>query len=177
MWDLIKTYKKNDPVQPSGLEIILLYPGVKALALHRIAHALEKAGVPFVPRAIAEFSRWLTGIEIHPGAQIGANLFIDHGLGLVIGQTAVIGNNCKLYHGVTLGGVDMRPVKRHPTLEDDVLVGAGAKLLGNIRIGRGSKIGANAVVTKDVAPLSVVSGIPGRAILQSQETPGDGHSS
>ncbi len=173
MWKLIRTYQMRDPVRPTGLEIILLYPGVKAVALHRIAHALDRARIPFLPRAIAEFSRWLTGIEIHPGAKLGTNLFIDHGMGIVIGQTSVIGNDCSLYHGVTLGAVDFRPVKRHPTLEDGVIVGAGAKLLGDIRIGQNSKIGANVVVTENIPPNSIVVGVPARILLRGQADASD----
>lgn len=168
MWKLIKTYQTYDPVRPTGLEIILLYPGVKAMLFHRLAHALETLRIPFLPRLIAEISRLLTGIEIHPGAKIGSNLFIDHGMGIVIGQTAVIGNDCRLYHGVTLGAVDFRPVKRHPTLEDGVVVGAGAKLLGDINIGSHSKIGANAVVMENIPPKSVVVAAAPRVILKDQ---------
>jgi serine O-acetyltransferase len=129
MINLIRAYLKYDPATKSSLEVLFLYPGIKAVMLHRLAHNMYKAGVPFFPRAISEFSRFLTGIDIHPGAKIGKNLIIDHGMGVVIGETAVIGDDCLIYHGVTLGGVDLNPVKRHPTLMNGVVVGAGAKIL------------------------------------------------
>ena len=172
MWrflaELINAYRRYDPATKSRLEIFLLYPGVKAVISHKLAHKLHGWGVPFVPRAICEFTRFLTGIEIHPGATIGKNLIIDHGMGVVIGETAQIGNNCLIYHGVTLGGVDLNPVKRHPTLKDNVVVGAGAKILGNITIGESSRIGANSVVIKSVPDHSTAIGIPARIMSDQQ---------
>lgn len=147
---LLKAYRNYDPAAKSYLEIALLYPGPKALVLHRLAHLLYGCRLFFLARFVCEFARWLTGIEIHPGAKIGRRLVIDHGMGVVIGETAEIGDDCIIFHGVTLGGTKFDPVKRHPTLGDRVLVGAGAKILGPIRIGNDARIGANAVVTKEV---------------------------
>jgi serine O-acetyltransferase len=132
------------------LEIALLYPGPKAVFFHRIAHFFYKSHLYFMSRLVSEFSRWLTGIEIHPGAKIGKRLVIDHGMGVVIGETAEVGNDCVIFHGVTLGGVKFDPIKRHPTVGNKVLIGTGAKILGPIHLGDGCKIGANAVVTKDI---------------------------
>ncbi|KYG66002.1 serine acetyltransferase [Bdellovibrio bacteriovorus] len=148
--ELLKTYKNYDPAAKSLLEIALLYPGPKALGFHRIAHALYKSHLYFLARLVAEISRWMTGIEIHPGATVGRRLVIDHGVGVVIGETAVIGDDCIIFHGVTLGGLKFDPVKRHPTVGNHVLIGTGAKVLGPIRIGDNAMIGANAVVTRDV---------------------------
>ena len=173
MIDLIRAYLKYDPATKSALEVLFLYPGIKAVMLHRLAHNMYKAGVPFFPRAVSEFSRFLTGIDIHPGAKIGKNLIIDHGMGVVIGETAVIGNHCLIYHGVTLGGVDLHPVKRHPTLEDGVVIGAGAKILGNITIGAQSRVGANSVVIKDVPDHSTATGIPAKIVNQKGVIPGE----
>lgn len=173
MWEFIRAYKKYDPATKSHLEILFLYPGVKAIFFHRIAHALYLAGLPFFPRAIAEFSRFLTGIEIHPAAKIGKNLIIDHGMGVVIGETAEIGDHCLIYHGVTLGGVDLNPIKRHPTLGNHVVIGAGAKILGNIKIGDHSRVGANSVVIKEVAPHTTVTGIPAKVVNHTGVKPGD----
>ncbi|MBC7396272.1 MAG: serine O-acetyltransferase [Bdellovibrionales bacterium] len=173
MWQFIDTYRRYDPATKSRLEIVLLYPGVKAIFFHEISHFLFKKGVPFFPRAICEFARFLTGIEIHPGAKIGKNLIIDHGMGVVIGETAEIGDDCLIYHGVTLGGVDLNPVKRHPTLGKGVVIGAGAKVLGNITIGDHSRVGANSVVIRSVPPKSTVTGIPGRIISNSGVKPGE----
>ena len=142
----------------------LSWPGVHALLAHRVAHALHEAGVPFVPRALAYASRAITGIEIHPAARIGDGLFIDHGMGVVIGETAEIGDDVTLYQGVTLGGTGFATGKRHPTVEDNVTIGSGAKLLGPITIGHGAKIGANSVVITDVPPNSTVVGNPGHAV-------------
>jgi serine O-acetyltransferase len=152
----------RDPAARSTLEVILLYPGLHAVWLHRVAHVLWRNGFFLLARGVSQFSRWLTGIEIHPGAQIGPGLFIDHGMATVIGETAEIGENVTLYHNVTLGGVSWERVKRHPTLEDHVVIGAGAQILGPIRIGAHSRIGANSVVVRDVPPHSVVVGVPGR---------------
>ena len=148
--EFFENIKRNDPAANSYLEIILCYPGVHALFFHRAAHFLEKLRVPILPRFIAHVSRVLTGIEIHPKAKIGKNLFIDHGFGVVIGETCEIGNNVTIYQGVTLGGRSVQKVKRHPTIRDDVVVGVGAKILGPIVIGKGAKIGAGAIVIRDL---------------------------
>jgi serine O-acetyltransferase len=153
------------------LEILLTYPGVHAVLVHRVAHALHHAGVPVVPRALAYFARMVTNIEIHPSAQIGEALFIDHGTGVVIGETAEIGDNVTLYQGVTLGGTGFARGKRHPTVESDVVVGSGAKLLGPIRVGHCSKIGANSVVIHDVPPDSTVVGNPGHPVKVNGKKP------
>jgi serine O-acetyltransferase len=147
-----------------SIEILATWPGVHALLAHRLAHALHGAGVPLAPRAIATISRAATGIEIHPAAQIGDGLFIDHGMGVVIGETARIGNDVTLYQGVTLGGTGFATGKRHPTVEDNVTIGSGAKLLGPITVGHGSKIGANSVVIHDVPANSTVVGNPGHPV-------------
>lgn len=141
---------KNDPAAHSKIEVLLLYPHIKALFFHRIAHFLYKLHLFFLARFISNIGRFLTGIEIHPGAVIGRGLLIDHGMGVVIGETTIIGDDCQLYHGVTLGGTGKQSAKRHPTLKDRVMVGAGAKCLGNITLNNDSKIGANAVVITDV---------------------------
>jgi serine O-acetyltransferase len=166
---MLKTLRRDlqsvfdrDPAARSTLEVLVLYPGLHAVWLHRVAHACWRNGFYFAARLVSNFSRWLTGIEIHPGAQIGPGFFIDHGMGTVIGETAEIGTDVTLYHNVTLGGVSWEKVKRHPTLENHVVVGAGAQVLGPITIGAHSRIGANSVVVKDVPPYSVVVGIPGR---------------
>ncbi len=159
---------QRDPAARNALEIILAYPGIHALWMHRLAHALWKRGVKLPARWLSHLNRFATGIEIHPGARIGERLFIDHGMGVVIGETAEIGRNVTLYHGVTLGGVSLEKGKRHPTLEDDVVIGAGAKVLGNITIGRGSRVGANAVVINSVPPNSVVVGVPGQVVMRSK---------
>lgn len=145
-------------------EILAIWPGVHAVLAHRVAHALYEAGVPLAPRLIAGVARLLTGIEIHPAAQIGRGLFIDHGMGVVIGETAEIGDDVTLYQGVTLGGTGFACGKRHPTVEDNVTIGSGAKLLGPITVGHGSKIGANSVVIHDVPPNSTVVGNPGHPV-------------
>ena len=168
MWrfipDLLNAYLKYDPATKSRFEIFFLYPGFKAVIAHKFSHRLYLWGVPFFPRAICEIARFFTGIEIHPGATIGKNLIIDHGMGVVIGETAHIGNDCLIYHGVTLGGVDLNPVKRHPTLCDSVVIGAGAKILGNITIGQSSRVGANSVVIKSIPANSTAIGIPARIV-------------
>ncbi|KYG68265.1 serine acetyltransferase [Bdellovibrio bacteriovorus] len=156
--EFLRTYKNYDPAAKSLWEIGLLYPGPKALFFHRIAHACYKAKLFFIGRLVAEISRLLTGIEIHPGATIGKRLVIDHGMGVVIGETAVIGDDCIIFHGVTLGGLKFDPVKRHPTVGNKVLIGTGAKVLGPITVGDGALIGANAVVTKDVPPGATMVG-------------------
>jgi serine O-acetyltransferase len=148
----------------STLEILSSWAGVQALLAHRVAHAMRDAGVPLAPRAIAYFSRAVTGVEIHPAAKIGGEFFIDHGSGVVIGETAEIGERVTLYQGVTLGGTGLQPGKRHPTLGDNVTVGSGAKLLGPISVGDGAKIGANTVVVEDVPPGSTVVGNPGHPV-------------
>jgi len=163
----LATIRERDPAARSSLEILLCYPGLHALALHRLSNRLWRLGVPLLPRLISQFGRWITGIEIHPGARIGKGVFIDHGMGLVIGETAVVGNYCLLYQGVTLGGTGKMHGKRHPTLEDNVVVGAGAKVLGAITVGTNTRIGAGSVLLRNVAADSTVVGIPGRVIHQS----------
>ncbi len=150
------------------MEVLFSYPGLHALWGHRIAHWLWVHNLKFLGRTFSQAVRFLTGIEIHPGADIQGNLFIDHGMGVVIGETAEIGNNVTLYHQVTLGGVSLEKGKRHPTIEDNVVIGAGAKVLGAIVVGEGSRIGANAVVVKDVPPNSVVVGVPGQVVMRSR---------
>ena len=156
--------RAHDPAARGDLENALVYSGLHAIWAHRVAHALWLRGgaAKGVARVLAQVARFLTGIEIHPGATIGRRFFIDHGMGVVIGETAEIGDGVMLYHGVTLGGRSLEKVKRHPTLEDDVTVGAGAKVLGPVVIGRGSAIGANAVVTHDAPPESILTGIPAK---------------
>lgn len=148
--ELLNTYKSYDPAAKSLWEIAILYPGPKALLCHRIAHRLYGLEFFFLARLVAEISRWMTGIEIHPGATVGRRLVIDHGVGVVIGETAVIGDDCIIFHGVTLGGIKFDPVKRHPTVGNHVLIGTGAKVLGPITIGDNAVIGANSVVIRDV---------------------------
>lgn len=155
----------------SSLEILTSWPGVHALLSHRVAHTLHEAGVPLVPRAIAYTARAITGIEIHPGAQVGDGFFIDHGHGVVVGETAQVGDNVTLYQGVTLGGTGFATGKRHPTVEDNVTIGSGAKLLGPITIGHGAKIGANSVVIHDVPPNSTVVGNPGHPVRVEGKRP------
>ncbi len=167
----IQAFMDNDPAARSRLEILLAYPGLHALWFHRLAHRLWRRRLYFLGRLVSQFGRFFTGIEIHPGARIGRCLVIDHGMGTVIGETAEIGDNVLLYHNVTLGGVDLIKTKRHPTLEDHVVVGAGAQILGPITIGAHSRIGSNAVVVKDVPPGSVVVGVPGRARPRSAVQP------
>ena len=159
--------KERDPAARGTLEILLCYPGFHALVVHRLSHRLWRLGLPLLPRLLSQLSRALTGVEIHPGARIGRGVFIDHGMGVVVGETAVIGNNCLLYQGVTLGGTGKAHGKRHPTLEDNVVVGAGAKVLGAITVGSNTRIGAGSVLLRDVASDSTVVGIPGRVIHQS----------
>lgn len=166
--DDIKCVFERDPAARSYLEILLFYAGLHAVWSHRFAHWFWKHKLYLIARGLSQISRFLTGIEIHPAAIIGHGFFIDHGMGVVIGETAEIGQNVTLYHGVTLGGVSTEKGKRHPTLEDDVVIGAGAKILGAIRIGLGSRIGANAVVVKSVPPNSVVVGVPGQIVKRSE---------
>lgn len=155
---------ERDPAATSTLEVILTYAGFHALLAYRVAHWLHLKGVPFSPRAISQLARWLTGIEIHPAAKIGTGFFIDHGMGVVIGETAEIGDYVTLFQGVTLGGTGKERGKRHPTLGNHVVVGAGAKILGGIKIGDNVKVGANSVVLKSVPPNSTVTGVPARII-------------
>lgn len=154
----------RDPAARNVFEIITTYPGVHAVALHRFSHWLWVKGAKWLARFISTVGRWLTGIEIHPGARIGRRFFIDHGMGVVIGETAEIGDDCTLYHGVTLGGTSWKEGKRHPTLGNDVVVGAGAKVLGPIMLHDGARVGSNAVVVKDVGPGETVVGVPGRIV-------------
>jgi serine O-acetyltransferase len=169
----IETVFREDPAAKSTLEILLCYPGLHAILLHRLSHRLHRAGVPLFPRLISQFGRWITGIEIHPGAKIGRRFFIDHGMGVVIGETAEIGDDVLLYQGVTLGGTGKECGKRHPTIGNHVIVGTGAKVLGNIVIGEGSRIGAGSVVVRPVPPGSTVVGIPGKVVRRRAETDDD----
>ncbi|MBP7216383.1 MAG: serine O-acetyltransferase [Candidatus Omnitrophica bacterium] len=162
----IKAAQQKDPAAKSFIEVLLLYRGLHALVIFRIAHALYSVKLYFFARALSEWARFITGIEIHPGATIGKRFFIDHGTGVVIGETAVIGDDVLLYQGVTLGGTGLEKGKRHPTIGNNVVIGTGAKVLGNITVGDNSYIGANAVVIKDVPPNSTVVGVPGRITKQ-----------
>lgn len=155
---------ERDPAARTPLEVALLYPGVHAVWAHRVAHALWGAGALLPARALSQAARFATGIEIHPAARLGPGLFIDHGMGVVIGETAVVGRDVTIYHGVTLGGTSLDPGKRHPTVGDRVTIGAGAKVLGNLTVGSDSRIGANAVLVRTVDPHSVVVGVPGQVI-------------
>ncbi len=160
---------ERDPAARTHWEILTTYPGVHALLMHRASHWLWKQRLYWLARFNSHIARWLTGIEIHPGATIGRRVFIDHGMGVVIGETAVIGDDCTLYHGVTLGGTSWNKGKRHPTLENGVVIGAGAKVLGPITVGAGAKIGSNAVVVKDIPANATAVGIPAR-ILEEEKT-------
>jgi len=160
----VRSVLERDPAAHSRVQVVLFYAGLHALWLHRLAHALWHRRQRFLAHALAFMARWWTGIEIHPAARIGRRVFIDHGMGVVIGETAEVGDDVTLYHGVTLGGVSLARGKRHPTLEHGVVVGAGAKVLGAITIGANSRIGANAVVVRDVGPNAVVVGIPGKEV-------------
>ena len=162
-----KIIKERDPAARGFLEIVLCYPGFQALVLHRISHKLWNYKLPLLPRVLSQLTRNITGIEIHPGAKIGRGVFIDHGMGVVIGETSEIGDRCLLYQGVTLGGTGKDSGKRHPTLQENVVVGAGAKVLGAIKIGSNTRIGAGSVVVKNVEKNSTVVGIPGRVVHQS----------
>jgi serine O-acetyltransferase len=176
MNDFLDSIIKRDPAARSKLSLILTYPGVKAVFFHRIANFFSIAKFHLVARIISQFSRFLTGIEIHPNAKIGKNLFIDHGMGVVIGETSDIGDNVTIYHMATLGGIapsinsdDQRNVKRHPTLKENVVVGSGAQILGPVVVGKNAKIGANAVVTKDVPENAVMVGIPAKNVGTASE--------
>jgi serine O-acetyltransferase len=160
----INTVFERDPAARSVLEVLLCYPGLHAIWLHRLAHWFWNRRLKLLARLISHFSRWLTGIEIHPGAKIGRRFFIDHGMGVVIGETTEIGDDVTLYHQVTLGGTSTKKGKRHPTVGNNVVIGAGAKVLGPVKIGDNCKIGANSVVVKDVPPNSTVVGIPGKVV-------------
>ena len=163
----IAIIKERDPAARGILEILLCYPGFQAIFIHRFTHTLWKYKIPIIPRLLSQINRSLTGIEIHPGAKIGKKVFIDHGMGVVIGETAEIGDNCLLYQGVTLGGTGKNHGKRHPTLKKNVVIGAGAKVLGSIIIGPNTRIGAGSVVVRSVASNSTVVGVPGRVVHQS----------
>ena len=172
--EYIESIKKRDPAAKSKISILLTYPGVKALFFHRIANFFSKAKFDLIARLISQLSRFFTGIEIHPRAEIGKNFFIDHGMGVVIGETSEIGDNVTIYHATTLGGIspsiksdEQRDVKRHPTLKNNVVVGSGAQVLGPIIVGENAKIGANAVVTKDVPANAVMVGIPAKNINEN----------
>ncbi len=165
----IKAVFDRDPAARSVLEVIFCYPGLHAVWFHRLSHWLWVHDFLFPARFVSHLARFFTGIEIHPGATIGTGFFIDHGMGVVIGETAEIGNNVTLYHGVTLGGVSWEKVKRHPTLGDNVVVGSGAKVLGPFTVGRNSKIGSNSVVVKEVPENSTVVGIPGRVVMATEK--------
>ena len=174
MNDFLESIMHRDPAAKSKISIILTYPGVKAVFFHRIANFFSVAKLDLIARIISQFSRFMTGIEIHPGAKIGKNLFIDHGMGVVIGETSDIGDNVTIYHMATLGGIapsinsdNQRDVKRHPTLKDNVVVGSGAQILGPVVIGKNAKVGANAVVTKDVPENAVMVGIPAKNVGQT----------
>lgn len=157
---------ERDPAATGWLDVVLCYPGFHAITAHRFIHALHRAGVPLIPRFLSQLVRFMTGIEIHPGAKIGKGFFIDHGMGVVIGETAEIGDNVTIYQGVTLGGTSLNKGKRHPTLANNVTVGLHAAVLGAITVGENSKIGAGSVVVKDVPPNATVVGIPGRVVIQ-----------
>lgn len=155
---------ERDPAARNVFEVLTTYPGVHAVMAHRFSHTLWRMGLKWLARLNSTLARWLTGVEIHPAARIGRRFFIDHGMGVVIGETAEIGDDCTLYHGVTLGGTSWSTGKRHPTLANDVVVGAGAKVLGPITLGKGARVGSNAVVVKDVPPGATVVGVPGRIV-------------
>src|SRR5919202_2300974 len=165
----LQTIYERDPAARNWLEVLFCYPGVQAILFYRLAHWLYCIGIPFVPRLISHLTRFLTGIEIHPGAKIGKGVFIDHGLGVVIGETAIVGDYALIYQGATLGGTGKETGKRHPTLGENVVVGAGAKVLGNIQIGNNVRIGAGSVVLRDAPSDCTVVGIPGRIAHPSRE--------
>jgi serine O-acetyltransferase len=167
----IKSVLERDPAARHWLEVVLFYPGLHAVWMHRIAHRLWRGRLWLLARGVAHFARWLTGIEIHPAACLGPRLFIDHGMGVVIGETAEVGADVTIYHGVLLGGVSLSRGKRHPTICNNVVIGAGAKVLGAITVGDHSRIGANAVVLKDVEPEKVVVGVPGKVVTRQSKAP------
>lgn len=162
--EFLESIKQRDPAANNYLEILLCYPGVHAIFFHRISHFLAKYKVPVLPRFIAHISRVLTGIEIHPEAKIGKNVFIDHGFGVVIGETAIVGNNVTIYQGVTLGGRSTTKTKRHPTIQNDVMIGAGAKILGPITVGEGAKVGPGAIIIKDLETNKVMVAEPAKEV-------------
>lgn len=163
----LKAPLDRDPAARGWLDVVLSYPGFHAIVLHRFVHALHRAGIPLLPRWLSNVNRFLTGIEIHPGAQLGKGVFIDHGMGVVIGETAQVGDDCTIYQGVTLGGTSLSHGKRHPTLERNVTVGVNSAVLGAITIGANSKVGGGSVVVKDVPPNSTVVGVPARIVMQN----------
>ncbi len=169
----VKACFERDPAAVSFLEVLLTYSGLHAIISHRIAHRLHAMKIPFIPRWMSQLGRFITGIEIHPGARIGKGLFIDHGMGVVIGETSIVGDNVTMFQGVTLGGTGKERGKRHPTIGSNVVIGAGAKILGNITVGDNVQIGANAVVVRDIPPNSTVVGVPGRiAKREGRKIPG-----
>ena len=167
--DDIRSVFERDPAARSTLEVLLAYPGLHAVWIHRVSHRLWRWRLKLIARVLSQLARWLTGIEIHPGATIGNRFFIDHGMGVVIGETADIGDDCTLYHGVTLGGTSWEKAKRHPTLGNNVVVGAGAKILGPITLGDNARVGSNSVVVKDVPANATVVGIPGRIVIVKED--------
>ena len=167
----VKTYRDRDPAARSSLEVLLCYPGLHAVLLHRLSHCVWRAGFITLGRWMAHWGRFLTGIEIHPGAQIGRRFIIDHGMGVVIGETAIIGDDVYVYHQVTLGGTSTAAEKRHPTIGNNVIIGAGAKVLGAIKVGDNARIGANAVVVADVPAATTVVGIPARPVEREERKP------
>ena len=170
----IQSVFERDPAARNTFEILTAYPGIHAIIFHRLSHRLWNMGLKWLARVLSNIARWFTGIEIHPGAVIGRRFFIDHGMGVVIGETAIIGDDCTLYHGVTLGGTSWEKGKRHPTLANNVVVGAGAKVLGPITVGEGARIGSNSVVVKDVPEGATVVGVPGKLITPQPREEG-GH--
>ena len=169
IWLDVKAVQERDPAARSALEVLILYQGVHALIWHRFAHWFYKHHMFFIARLISQFARFFTLIEIHPGAELGHGILIDHGAGVVIGETAVVGDNCTIYQGVTLGGTGKEQGKRHPTLEDNVMVSAGAKVIGSFTIGKNSKIGAGSVVIEEVPPNCTVVGVPGRIVRMGDQ--------
>ncbi len=161
----VRVAMEKDPAARNFFEVLLLYPGVHALISYRLTHALWGMGFNFLARSLSQFSRWITGIEIHPAAKIGHRFFIDHGMGVVIGETSEVGDNVFIYHGVTLGGLATKKAKRHPTIAENVVIGAGAQVLGPVHVGRNTKIGSGSVVLQDVPEYSTVIGVPGRVVF------------
>jgi serine O-acetyltransferase len=169
----IRTIRERDPAARSNLEVLLAYPGLHAIEIHRVAHCLYLRQLPLLGRLVSHLGRFLTGIEIHPGATIGRRVFIDHGMGVVIGETAIVGDDVTLYQGVTLGGTGKEVGKRHPTLGNGVVVGVGAKILGAVTVGEQAKIGGGAVVTRDVPPHTTAVGVPARAVAWTDPISGE----